>query len=225
MHLFFPSKVTVFDFAEILARTEKRVHDDLLGSGPKTVDDLRAIHTRNFTKYMKALEWKEYRAKKNYDRYMQRKNGDNDAEDDNLSQSQKATMAATMAMTENVIGTAGGVLNKFKQFGFRSNTTTDTTNDEKGSDGTGTKTKEITTEEINFAMPKSSSSTTAATTDTTTKKQNDLFDMSDAPAPPVFDDTTTNDISVEELFDFDDTAVAADAAPASNFTIDDDDFL
>jgi len=54
--------VTVFDFAEILYKTEKRVNDDLLGAGPRTVDELRAIHTRNCTKYMKAIDKKEQQA-------------------------------------------------------------------------------------------------------------------------------------------------------------------
>jgi len=60
--------VSVFDFAEILYKTEKRVNDDLLGSGPRTVDELRANHTRNCTKYMKAIDKKEQQALKAYER-------------------------------------------------------------------------------------------------------------------------------------------------------------
>jgi hypothetical protein len=54
--------VTVFDFAEVLERTERRVRDDLLGAGPKTVDDLRAIFLRLETKYQHQLEQKERRS-------------------------------------------------------------------------------------------------------------------------------------------------------------------
>merc|ERR1712037_750 len=48
--------VSVFDFSEILSRTEKRVHDDLLGSGPKTVSEMRAIHRRLSMKYERDME-------------------------------------------------------------------------------------------------------------------------------------------------------------------------
>lgn len=57
-------KVTVFDFAEILARTEKRVEIELLGSGPKTVADLRRIHQKCCTKYKKAMDRKERQAQR-----------------------------------------------------------------------------------------------------------------------------------------------------------------
>ncbi len=239
-------KVTVFDFAEILAKTEKRVHDDLLGSGPKSVDELRAIHTRNFTKYMKALERKEQQAQKQYDRVMQRKkaedlkslavnraaeqaisgihsssSGDKKSyPDDEFLVSVEEAKKATKVVADNVFETAGGMLNKFKQFSFRSSNydgdgTATTTTEEKDN--------EITTEEINFAVPKSPNSSVKEMEELSNKKPNekkkdDLFDMSDAPAPPVFEKTT--DISVDDLFDFDETA-----APASNFTIDDDDFI
>lgn len=54
--------VTVFDFHLILDTTEKRVRDDLLGAGPKTVEEMRAIAARLHTKYQRALEEKERRA-------------------------------------------------------------------------------------------------------------------------------------------------------------------
>jgi len=56
-------KVTVFDFSTILERTEKRVRDDLLGAGPKTVDELRSIEGRLRLKYKTSLERKIQRAK------------------------------------------------------------------------------------------------------------------------------------------------------------------
>jgi len=56
-------KVTVFDFSTILERTEKRVRDDLLGAGPKTVEELRSVEGRLRVKYRNQLERKIQRAK------------------------------------------------------------------------------------------------------------------------------------------------------------------
>ena len=50
--------MTVFDFAAILERTERRVEIDLLGAGPKTVDELRSIAGRLKLKYQNQLERK-----------------------------------------------------------------------------------------------------------------------------------------------------------------------
>ncbi|KAI2498575.1 ELMO/CED-12 family [Fragilaria crotonensis] len=54
--------VSVFDFAEILERTERRVRDDLLGAGPSTVEELRSIAASLATKYQHQLEEKERKA-------------------------------------------------------------------------------------------------------------------------------------------------------------------
>ena len=59
-------KVTVFDFAEILEISEKRVRDDLLGAGPKTVEELRAVHARIKARYEKAIARKERDAERKY---------------------------------------------------------------------------------------------------------------------------------------------------------------
>jgi len=50
------SQVTVFDFPQVMEITEKRVRDDLLGAGPKTVDDMRAIHGKLQIRYKKACD-------------------------------------------------------------------------------------------------------------------------------------------------------------------------
>jgi hypothetical protein len=47
--------VTVFDFAEILTVVEERVERDLLGAGPKSVQELRALYQRNKVRYQKLL--------------------------------------------------------------------------------------------------------------------------------------------------------------------------
>jgi len=61
-------RVTVFDFSTILERTEKRVRDDLLGAGPKTVEELRSIAGRLRVKYQNQLERKIQRAKQQEER-------------------------------------------------------------------------------------------------------------------------------------------------------------
>jgi hypothetical protein len=54
--MYFRSQVTVFDFSTILERTERRVRDDLLGGGPRTVVELRSIAGRLRLKYQTQLE-------------------------------------------------------------------------------------------------------------------------------------------------------------------------
>ena len=39
-------QITVFDFPKVLETTERRVRDDLLGGGPGTVEELRALHAK-----------------------------------------------------------------------------------------------------------------------------------------------------------------------------------
>merc|ERR1712150_81394 len=55
------NEVTVFDFAEVLERTERRVRVDLLGAGPKTVEELRSVANKLQVKYKQRLESKERR--------------------------------------------------------------------------------------------------------------------------------------------------------------------
>lgn len=55
------NEVTVFDFAEVLERTERRVRVDLLGAGPKTVEELRSVAGKIQLKYQEKLEAKERR--------------------------------------------------------------------------------------------------------------------------------------------------------------------
>jgi hypothetical protein len=61
-------QVTVFDFSMILERTERRVRDDLLGVGPKTVDELRSIAGRLRLKYEKQLDRRIQRAEQQQQR-------------------------------------------------------------------------------------------------------------------------------------------------------------
>jgi hypothetical protein len=51
--------VTVFDFSEIMERTEKRVGEEILGAGPQNVDELRAVALRVKSKYLMRIQLKE----------------------------------------------------------------------------------------------------------------------------------------------------------------------
>jgi hypothetical protein len=62
------TQVTVFDFSMILERTERRVRDDLLGVGPKTVDELRSIAGRLRLKYQNQLDRRIQRAEQQQQR-------------------------------------------------------------------------------------------------------------------------------------------------------------
>jgi hypothetical protein len=89
----------VFDFPIILEMTEKRVGDDLLGAGPKTVEELRSMAANLGMKYRSQLEEKE----KRYEKQL----GD------------KEKQAAAPSSTANVLQGAGnvaqGVFSKFKE--------------------------------------------------------------------------------------------------------------
>jgi hypothetical protein len=52
-------EVTVFDFPDILETAEKRVRDDLLGAGPRTVEELRQVCQRLRVRYARACDKKE----------------------------------------------------------------------------------------------------------------------------------------------------------------------
>ena len=51
--------MTVFDFSEIMERTEKRVGDEVLGAGPQNVNELRAVALKVKSKYLFRIQVKE----------------------------------------------------------------------------------------------------------------------------------------------------------------------
>jgi hypothetical protein len=89
----------VFDFPIILEMTEKRVGDDLLGAGPKTVEELRSMAAKLRIKYQTQLEEKEKRYQKQVE--------------------EKEKHASPSSSTANVLQGAGnvaqGVFSKFKE--------------------------------------------------------------------------------------------------------------
>jgi len=112
--------VSVFDFSEILSRTEKRVHDDLLGSGPKTVSEMRAIHRRLSIKYerdMEKIKRNAYKYRYKPHAFMQEGTGGMGNKSilnvGNFLSNIKP-LRATISMTGNVINSAEGMWNKYK---------------------------------------------------------------------------------------------------------------
>lgn len=58
--------MTVFDFSEIMERTEKRVGEEILGPGPRNIDELRAIARRVKSKYLMRVQLKEKHSPANH---------------------------------------------------------------------------------------------------------------------------------------------------------------
>jgi len=202
---FIDLKVSVFDFSEILSRTEKRVRDDLLGAGPKSVAELRLIHARINGKYIKTLEKKEGYARK---KLLQ---GSDTSIRNSVLALPKKPFRATLSMTENVIDSAGGVWQKYKE----------NISDSFNSIGKGksnTKGKNYVEEEqevIDFATPPNYSSE-ASISVSSLDASKAAFSESKPTATNV-KDLLDNDSSFQaDKFEGDDNDVAA-------FTIDDDD--
>lgn len=112
-------KVTVFDFSTILERTEKRVRDDLLGAGPKTVDELRSIAGRLRVKYQNQLDRRIKRAKQKYEDANAKKEGGYDG-DVNSSVVASSQMQDVMDKASFM---AGGLFAKVKSAKFRTSFT------------------------------------------------------------------------------------------------------
>mmetsp|Transcript_10437 Transcript_10437/g.17303 ORF Transcript_10437/g.17303 Transcript_10437/m.17303 type:complete len:669 (+) Transcript_10437:163-2169(+) len=89
-------KITVFDFTEIMERTEKRVGDEVLGAGPRNVEELRAVARRVKSKYLMRIQLKE--------KHLEKRSGTGEKQQVNhLNESMK-----------NVVGGVGGFVNRFR---------------------------------------------------------------------------------------------------------------
>lgn len=110
-------QVTVFDFSTILERTEKRVRDDLLGAGPKTVDELRSIAGRLRIKYQNQLERKIQRAKEKNEVGGDGNSGVGGDDSNNNAFVPPVQMQGVMNKATNM---AGGFFAKAKSSKFRS---------------------------------------------------------------------------------------------------------
>lgn len=117
-------QVTVFDFSTILERTEKRVQHDLLGAGPKTVEELRSIAGRLRIKYQNQLERRIQRAKqKNEDQNVttgRDGSGNNGGGDNSKFTVPPLQIQGVMDKASNM---AGGLFAKVKSAKFRTSFT------------------------------------------------------------------------------------------------------
>jgi len=242
--------ITVFDFAEILQRTERRVHDDLLGSGPRGVDELREIHTRNATRYLKAMTRKEQQAHKAVERSRAAASSSSSSASDakKSSSTDKFAMLASAAepmksmaetgktMTGNVVGAAGGVFNRFKEFGLRPSSGA---GKKDGNSGGGDTDGQNEMEEIDFAKAPSAKAKEGSGGDDDSEGGEDnkkVAEKGEQAAPKSameeakdFLDAVDGDLdskAEETKKEFADMLGDTPAASSADyFTIDDDDFL
>ena len=109
-----PRGVTVFDFPDIMETLEKRVRDDLLGSGPRDIVELRQIAHRLRVRYQKESERKERAAmKRMQERHIQKQStvlGENTV----ASVASASALNAVNFFKETAAGTAEGFFNRFK---------------------------------------------------------------------------------------------------------------
>ena len=98
-------KVTVFDFAQVLDITQKRVKDDLLGSGPRNVVELRQISVKVKEKYkQKCIQKSEKLRKKNII--------SEDDDGSSLRQLNEALVGSAKLLGGAVVGTTMGFMSK-----------------------------------------------------------------------------------------------------------------
>ena len=98
-------KVTVFDFTEIMERTEKRVGSEMLGAGPRNVDELRAVARRVKSKYLMRIQLKEKHLEKRID---------NNTSEKQQVNPMKVIGDVTNESMRNVVGGVGGFVNRFR---------------------------------------------------------------------------------------------------------------
>jgi hypothetical protein len=103
------NQVTVFDFSEIMERTEKRVGDEVLGAGPQNVEELRVIARRVKSKYLLRIQLKEKHS-------LTSSNGTSGPVSPLGKQvSSIPSKEAMKSVTNSVIGGVGGLVNMMKR--------------------------------------------------------------------------------------------------------------
>lgn len=105
-------QVTVFDFATILERTELRVRDDLLGAGPKSVDELRSIAGRLRIRYKTQLDRRIQRAEQ---RQQALENAGSDKQAPQITEVLDKAGGAAGAVAGAAGAFAGGLFAKMKE--------------------------------------------------------------------------------------------------------------
>lgn len=217
-------KVTVFDFAEIMERTEKRVGDEILGEGPQNVEELRAVARRVKSKYLMRIQLKEKHLVK---------------QKPPLIPSMPTTIPGKESVknvTTSMIGGVGGIVNRWKGNGTAAatdgNTTTSaTTNGEKSSAHEEGEEVEIQFNGLGVSTP--SSLVNPVTTSShilPTADEADIGESIDASALAEAFDLLGGDFNAVSLDDIEHSdhelldAMDVKLDPTAAFTIDDDDF-
>ena len=146
-------KITVFDFTEIMERTEKRVGDEVLGAGPRNVEELRAVARRVKSKYLMRIQLKEKHLEK------RSVNGEKQQQVNHLNESMKNVVGGV----GTVVGGVGGFVNRFRGSNMGSSAVaaeTSTSNDDDAS-GSGI-VPSTPTEEVNFDGGNNDATTSSA---------------------------------------------------------------
>jgi len=104
--------VSVFDFSHVLSITEKRVENDLLGSGPASVAALRATHSKLKIKYQTQHKKNIENLRESADRSVPETPRDRAQATAKLIQSKVVDQAA--GLTNVAASLAGNVLQRFK---------------------------------------------------------------------------------------------------------------
>lgn len=200
-------QVTVFDFSEIMERTEKRVGDEVLGSGPQNVDELRAVARRVKSKYLLRIQSKE--------KHTTAKKSSPQIQLSSILPSKESTKNVTNA----VIGGVGSLATMWKSNSTVSSEANSQSN-ASNPDLTGVEPCTPEKEEIEIQYIQSTSTTAAAEppqpiADTTEDVLTEAFDL------------LGGDFSADDLGDHDQDLLDmmdVKVDPSAAFTIDDDDF-
>lgn len=109
-------KITVFDFTEIMERTEKRVGEEVLGAGPRNVEELRAVARRVKGKYLMRIQLKEKHLEKRQVNGGGGGSGSNGGEKLGLpvNQLMNESMKNVVGGVGTVVGGVGGFVNRFR---------------------------------------------------------------------------------------------------------------
>ena len=170
-------KITVFDFTEIMERTEKRVGEEVLGAGPRNVEELRAVARRVKSKYLMRIQLKE--------KHLEKRSGATGEKQpvSHLNESMKNVVGGV----GNMVGGVGGFVNRFRGSNVgASAVAAETSSDADTSSGVVPSTP---TEEVNFD---------GTNNDTAISSASDPFGLSSSPCGCLIDlpvDDTNDDVS------------------------------
>jgi hypothetical protein len=111
-----PSTVTVFDFPELMETLERRVREDLLGSGPRDIVELRQMASKLRYRYQKECEKKERTAMKRWNERNLQKESTVLGESTVASVASASALHAVHFLKETAAGITGadGLFSRFK---------------------------------------------------------------------------------------------------------------